>query len=50
MEAILGYHRLDLVTPQLLACGDVTKTIIMMFVFLKPVTVSRVVGYPVGFT
>jgi hypothetical protein len=49
MEAILGYNWFDLVTLQLLACGDVTK-IIFMIVILKPVMVSQLFGYPVGFT
>jgi hypothetical protein len=45
MEAILGYNWFDLVTLQLLACGDVTVTIIC-----KPVKISLLIGYPVGFT
>lgn len=53
MEAILGYNWLDLwldlVTPQLLACGNVTK-IICIIVFRKPANEYQVFGYPVGFT
>jgi hypothetical protein len=45
MEAILGYNWFDLVTLQLLACGEVT--VIMIH---KPVRVSLLIGYPVGFT
>jgi hypothetical protein len=45
MEAILGYNWFDLVNPQLLACGNVTE-----FTICKPVKVSLVIGYPVGFT
>jgi hypothetical protein len=46
MEAILGYNWFDLVTLQLLACGDVTELTIC-----KPVQISSLlIGYPVGFT
>jgi hypothetical protein len=45
MEAILGYNWFDLVTLQLLACGNVTENMIR-----KPAIVSLVIGYPVGFT
>jgi hypothetical protein len=46
MEAILGYNWFDLVTLQLLACGDVTVTSMNC----KPAKVSLLFGYPVGFT
>ena len=46
MEAILGYNWFDLVTLQLLACGNVTENIMVC----KPVKVSLLIGYPVGFT
>jgi hypothetical protein len=46
MEAILGYNWFDLVTLQLLACGEVTDDMICKSAHVP----SGIVGYPVGFT
>jgi hypothetical protein len=45
MWPILGYNWFELVTPQLLACRDVTEDMIC-----KPAKVSLPIGFLVGFT